>query len=639
MSGAAAAEEDKDKDHPDNKKLSAEGWSSLREKKRSCTDCLCLLVIIAAWIAMTVVGFIVTGLVKSELLAKGNPVRLTNEIDYDGRICGYDDGVKNRPNGYYLSTGAVVCVEFCPKTTDYYSFYCFDEDQKKADNSYSYGWNAVEEGRCMYEVKTEEYLNRCIWTKDSSNTTSPSGLELVDYGGKAGKSWVSDFFTDMYKLRGYIFGFGIGIALFLSFLYLYFLRIPGVLSLMVWTVILSIFFVLLIGSILLYTLSVKWSNSDTRTGAEVMAMKALSVAGFICTVLYLCLICVLRKRIILAIGIVKEAARAVSAMPVIILMPVFQCIAIVIFLVPWVIYSLYLASSGSIEVHEVESGGVTTTYRTMNYDTNQRYAFLYLLFCWYWTSEFILAIGQIVSALSISAWFFTRDKKSEGNATVLWAVRTTIFNHLGTAAYGSLIIAIIKTIRAIIAYLQRKAKKSGNRLAMFLLSCLQCCMWCLEKCMRFLNKNAYIQTAIYGYSFCKACRAAFFLIARNVLRVFAVSMVGDFVLLLGKICIPLLTTFLCYLALVYSMGNQISGIIGPVLICFILSYFVANLFVEVFGMAISTILVCYCADEEMFPPEERFADGALRGAIKTTQAAHTGQIVPEEKNEKGEVLL
>jgi hypothetical protein len=37
------SDEDKDKDHPDNKKLSGENWSSLREKKRSCTDCLCLV--------------------------------------------------------------------------------------------------------------------------------------------------------------------------------------------------------------------------------------------------------------------------------------------------------------------------------------------------------------------------------------------------------------------------------------------------------------------------------------------------------------------------------------------------------------------------------------------------------------------
>ena len=44
-------------------------------------------------------------------------------------------------------------------------------------------------------------------------------------------------------------------------------------------------------------------------------------------------------------------------------------------------------------------------------------------------------------------------------------------------------------------------------------------------------------------------------------------------------------------------------------------------------MAISTILMCYCADEEMFPPEERFADGPLRSAIKTTQAAHDGKVI------------
>lgn len=267
----------------------------------------------------------------------------------------------------------------------------------------------------------------------------------------------------MYKLRGYIFGFGIGISLFLSFFYLYFLRIPGVLSIMVWSIILgifslsSLFFILininiyflffflyiylliylfnylaifllfLIGSILLYSLSVKWSNSDDRSSAEVLTIKALSIFGFIITALYVCLICVLRKRILLAIGIVKEAARAVAAMPVIILMPIFQCVAIVIFLVPWVIYSLYLASSGEIQVHEVEAGGVTTTYRTMNYDSNQRYAFLYLLFCWYWTSEFILACGQLISALSISAWFFTKDKKTEGNATVLWVILLFIF--------------------------------------------------------------------------------------------------------------------------------------------------------------------------------------------------------------------
>lgn len=53
--------------------------------------------------------------------------------------------------------------------------------------------------------------------------------------------------------------------------------------------------------------------------------------------------------------------------------------------------------------------------------------------------------------------------------------------------------------------------------------------------MKFLNKNAYIQTAIFGYSFCAAAKKAFFLIARNIMRVAAVGVVSQIVLILGKV--------------------------------------------------------------------------------------------------------
>lgn len=31
-----------------------------------------------------------------------------------------------------------------------------------------------------------------------------------------------------------------------------------------------------------------------------------------------------------------------------------------------------------------------------------------------------------------------------------------------------------------------------NKFAKFLMTCLKCCFWCLEKFIRFLNRNAYI---------------------------------------------------------------------------------------------------------------------------------------------------
>ena len=66
------------------------------------------------------------------------------------------------------------------------------------------------------------------------------------------------------------------------------------------------------------------------------------------------------------------------------------------------------------------------------------------------------------------------------------------------------------------AYVERKLKKhigSSNPINIILKVC-QCCLWCFEKCMKFLNRNAYIEVAIYGYNFCKAARKAFSLLAR-----------------------------------------------------------------------------------------------------------------------------
>ena len=253
---------------------------------------------------------------------------------------------------------------------------------------------------------------------------------------------------------------------------------------------------------------------------------------------------------------------------------------------------------GSILTHPLSS------YRHPQfvYTQNTQYTFIYMLFCWFWTSEFIIAMGQLSIALSLVAWYFTRDKGKIGNATVFWAMRTAFRYHMGTAAFGSLIIAIIKTARAIVAYMQKHAKATKNKVMEYLLCVLQCCMWCLEKFMKFVNKNAYIQTALYGYSFCKSTRCAFFLILRNILRVGAVNMVADFVLMLGKLLVPLVSTFVAYLIIAYAIpSNTINFILAPLALVWLLSYFVSCMFSEIFGMSIETILCCFIADEEMFP--------------------------------------
>lgn len=74
--------------------------------------------------------------------------------------------------------------------------------------------------------------------------------------------------------------------------------------------------------------------------------------------------------------------------------------------------------------------------------------------------------------------------------------KNAVIFHLGTVAFGSLIITIIRIIRTILDYVEDKLKRFNNDLTRCLICMCKCCLWCLEKFMRFINRNAYIVCAI-----------------------------------------------------------------------------------------------------------------------------------------------
>ncbi len=125
--------------------------------------------------------------------------------------------------------------------------------------------------------------------------------------------------------------------------------------------------------------------------------------------------------------------------------------------------------------------------------------------------------------------------------------------------------------------------------------------------------------AIFSYSFCKAARQGFFLILRNALRISAVSIVSQVVLFINKVFITVASTVLGYYYLEMHFGDQLISLMGPTLLIAICSYAVSEMFDEVFGMAISTILQCFVADEEMFELDERYAPSSLAGTLDLTQ--------------------
>jgi choline transporter-like protein 2/4/5 len=134
--------------------------------------------------------------------------------------------------------------------------------------------------------------------------------------------------------------------------------------------------------------------------------------------------------------------------------------------------------------------------------------------------------------------------------------------------------------------------------------------------MKFIGKNAYIQTAIFSTSFCKSCRQSFALIFRNAARVAAITYVSAAVLIIGKLFISSVVTVMAYYAMLETIGDQLYSVGGPVAVVFFISYWVSDMFMDVLDMGISTVLHCFIADEEMFEnADDRYHDKELKDYV------------------------
>jgi len=115
--------------------------------------------------------------------------------------------------------------------------------------------------------------------------------------------------------------------------------------------------------------------------------------------------------------------------------------------------------------------------------------------------------------------------------------------------------------------------------------------------MKFMNKNAYIEIAVYGYSYLQASRQAFEVVARNAIRLIVIDGVGSFLIFLGKLGISFGISILG--AYLLRKNNELVTMYAvPLFLIFILSWTIASCFGSILDMAMDTMFICFCEDVE-----------------------------------------
>uniref|UniRef100_A0A3Q2YAV5 Choline transporter-like protein n=1 Tax=Hippocampus comes TaxID=109280 RepID=A0A3Q2YAV5_HIPCM len=328
----------------------------------------------------------------------------------------------------------------------------------------------------------------------------------------------------------------------------------------------------------------------------------------------------LRERLLIAIALLKEASKAVSYVMTALIYPIFTFFLLCLCIGYGAVVAMYpckrrcnntICDPKTFNASNLTGDCAKSRCFFNSYGHEDFYhSYILLLqvfnvFAFLWLVNFVIALGQCTLAGAFASYYWALRKPKDIPAFPLLAsFNRAIRFHIGSLALGALILSVVQMIRIGLEYLDQKLKGSQTAFARFVMSCLKCCFWCLERFIKFLNRNAYIMIAIHGKSFCTSSKDAFFLLMRNILRVAVLDKVTDFLLFLGKLLIAGTVGALAF----FFFTRKIPVIKGeaptlnyywvPLVMVILLSYLVAHGFFSVYSICVDTLFLCFCEDLE-----------------------------------------
>ncbi|XP_062840986.1 choline transporter-like protein 2 isoform X4 [Trichomycterus rosablanca] len=648
-------------------------------QNRGCTDIICCILFLVA-----IVGYFAVGILA---WSQGDPRKVIYPTDSRGEFCGQvGTPLEKKPFLFYFNilkcASPVVLLEFQCPTTQICVEKCPERSMtmitaRAIPNDWNYYKTFCKEGvdtltpaeilskrLCpAFLVASKPFTRRCFPALDLKDNKVVVGnkTDFTDENGKIRQASdlvpavknativaetrmvVIKIFEDFTQSWYWIL-IGLVIATILSLIFIVLLRYLA--GIMVWVMIVMVILVIGYG---IFHCSMEYVHLKNTPGANITLKElgfqmdlnvylhirqtwlAFLIILAIVELIIILLLIFLRKRILIAIALIKEASRAIGHVMSSLFYPLFTFLLLAIVIAYWMITAVFLSTSNEPVYkifNQTECKYATNSCKPENYtdslmkkecpDSQCLFAFyggesayhkylillqFYNVFLFFWCANFVTALGQMTLAGAFASYYWTFNKSDMPSCPVFASLGRALRYHTGSLAFGSLILAIVQLIRVLLEYLDHKLKGVENKFAKFLLCCLKCCFWCLEKFIKFINRNAYIMVAIYGKNFCVSARDAFFLLMRNVIRVAVLDKVTDFLLFLGKLLIVGIVGIISF----FFFSGRAKGVEFvpnlhyywvPILTIVIGSYLIAHGFFSVYAMCVDTLFLCFCEDLE-----------------------------------------
>ena len=187
---------------------------------------------------------------------------------------------------------------------------------------------------------------------------------------------------------------------------------------------------------------------------------------------------------------------------------------------------------------------------------------LFALLVALWSVNFCRAISWTAMASAVGYWFVVDNAPNApqhrtmytgcGLCRLLDSTLTVCTKHLGSMAFGSLIIASCQLVRICLKVFEASEAGRRSQLLRLVLKCAQCAVFCLQKSIEFVSYYGFVYVALEGGSFCKGCKSTFHLVARYPAQVAVNKTVQKLLALLMGWSTPALCALSCY----YRLDND-----------------------------------------------------------------------------------
>jgi solute carrier family 44 protein 1 (choline transporter-like protein) len=351
------------------------------------------------------------------------------------------------------------------------------------------------------------------------------------------------------------------------------------------------------------------SKSDTYLYCA-FAVAAL-LAGYIVAVV------LFKRRFSVAVQLVKLACEPLHSLkhiywfPTLQLLIGFASIAVVTTVLLW---TMSTATVQKVSTDTIP-GGVS---KQLVYTEREKYLLVLVVLVTSWWLSFLIALGESILAGAVAVWYFSREKSTLYSP--LWtSLKLTMRYHLGSVVRGSLISLFLRYPRAVIGFFRNlvrsKPRACGSRCVN---ACCLSCFCCYEAVLKYYTDFTFIFIAIFGDAYAPASRRSFFLILRNNRRISVPSQAGWFVTAVVKLTVTLTGTLFVFGWLMNQQAtingedtDTLVSPIGPVVLAFLISAFVSQVFGGNVQACLDAVLLCGVCDEEMFIRDQRFMEDRL----------------------------